>query len=175
MPHATATALVPARIAAKPVKAGESQSLLAPPRSTAAGRIARTKAAKTTRTAAAARPRLTCSSSSASSSRRPAAPQTIPRFPESMLSQVAMNTQLIAKYLAPSLLCRLSTRRSVRQGIGSRYGDPNQLVSASRNPASVPSPTPATCPSGRISTAVGAVTVPSTGSSQTPPYLALIS
>src|ERR1700736_635869 len=59
--------------------------------------------------------------------------------------------------------------------IALRHGDPNQAVSASRNPVSVPSPTQATCPSGRISTEVGAVTAPSTGSSQTPAYLALIS
>ena len=45
------------------------------------------------------------------------------------------------------------------------HGDPNQVVSASRNPVSVPSPTQATWPSGRISTAVGAATSPSTGSS----------
>jgi hypothetical protein len=48
------------------------------------------------------------------------------------------------------------------------HAEPNQVVSASGNPVSVPSPTQATCPSGRISTAVGAVTAPSTGSSQTP-------
>jgi hypothetical protein len=47
---------------------------------------------------------------------------------------------------------------------------PNQVVSASRNPASVPSPTQATCPSGLISTADGAATSPSTGSSQVPAY-----
>jgi len=42
--------------------------------------------------------------------------------------------------------------------IASRHGDPNQVVSASRNPVSVPSPTQATCPSGLIRTAEGAVT-----------------
>ena len=47
-------------------------------------------------------------------------------------------------------------------------GGPNQVVSASGSPASVPSPTQATYPSGRISTAVGALTSPRTGSSHTP-------
>jgi len=45
---------------------------------------------------------------------------------------------------------------------------PNQVVSASSNAVSAESPTHATCPSGRISTAVGALTAPSTGSSQAP-------
>jgi len=49
---------------------------------------------------------------------------------------------------------------------------PNQVVRASRRPWSVPSPTHATCPSGRINTAVGAATAPSTGSSHTPAYRA---
>jgi hypothetical protein len=51
-------------------------------------------------------------------------------------------------------------------------GGPNQVVRASRRPWSVPSPTHATCPSGRINTAVGAATAPSTGSSHTPAYRA---
>jgi len=42
--------------------------------------------------------------------------------------------------------------------------DPNHLVSASKSPACVFSPTQATYPSGRINTAVGAVTAPITGS-----------
>ena len=41
---------------------------------------------------------------------------------------------------------------------GRRHRDPNQVVSASRNPVSVPSPTQATYPSGRIRTAAGAAT-----------------
>ena len=41
-------------------------------------------------------------------------------------------------------------------------------------PRSVPSPTQATYPSGRINTAVGAVTAPSTGSSHVPAYSASI-
>ena len=45
---------------------------------------------------------------------------------------------------------------------------PNQVVSASRNPAWVLSPTQATCPSGLTSTADRAVTSPTTGSSQMP-------
>ncbi len=51
-------------------------------------------------------------------------------------------------------------------------GHPNQVVSASRNPVSVPSPTHATWPSGRMSTAVGAATTPTTGSSQGPAQVA---
>ncbi len=49
---------------------------------------------------------------------------------------------------------------------------PNHVVSASRNPASVPSPTQATCPSGLISTAVGAGTEPSSGNSHGPAHSA---
>jgi len=45
---------------------------------------------------------------------------------------------------------------------------PNQVVRASRRPWSVPSPTHATCPSGRINTAAGAATAPSTGSCHPP-------
>ena len=47
-------------------------------------------------------------------------------------------------------------------------GGPNQVVRASRRPWSVPSEAHATCPSGRINTAVGAETTPSTGSSHGP-------
>ena len=47
---------------------------------------------------------------------------------------------------------------------------PHQVVSASANPDAVPSPTQATWPSGRTSTAAGAVTAPITGSSQAPSY-----
>jgi hypothetical protein len=47
-------------------------------------------------------------------------------------------------------------------------GGPNQVVRASRSPWFVPSPTHATCPSGRINTAVGDATAPSTGSSHPP-------
>jgi hypothetical protein len=54
-------------------------------------------------------------------------------------------------------------------------GGPNQVVSASASCRSVPSPTQATYPSGRINTALGAVTAPNTGSSHTPPYSASIS
>ena len=59
----------------------------------------------------------------------------------------------------------------------SRYAavrGPNQVVSASESPRWVRSPTQATCPSARISTAAGAVTAPSTGSSQIPAYLASV-
>jgi hypothetical protein len=61
-----------------------------------------------------------------------------------------------------------SIRRSVRPSIASRHGDPNQVVSASRNPVSVPPPTQAMYPSGLISTAAGAATWPRAGSSQSP-------
>ena len=54
------------------------------------------------------------------------------------------------------------------------HRDPNHVVSASRNPVSVPSPTQATYPSGRIRTAAGAGTWPRTGSSQSSPYSASI-
>jgi len=53
-------------------------------------------------------------------------------------------------------------------------GGPHQVVRASRRPWSVPSPTHATWPSGRIKTAVGAETAPNTGSSHTPAYRASI-
>src|SRR5215469_13845002 len=60
--------------------------------------------------------------------------------------------------------------------LGPRYavGDPNQVASASASPSRVRSPAQATYPSGRISTAVGAGTAPTTGSSHTPPYLTSI-
>src|SRR5215831_21393355 len=54
-------------------------------------------------------------------------------------------------------------------------GDPNQVVSASASPSWVESPTQATYPSGRINTALGAVTAPRTGTSHVPVYLASIS
>ena len=47
-------------------------------------------------------------------------------------------------------------------------GGPNQVVSASASPSCVRSPTHATYPSGRISTAEGAATAPSAGSSHVP-------
>ena len=53
-------------------------------------------------------------------------------------------------------------------------GGPNQVVSASTSPSWVRSPTQATYPSGRINTAVGAVTAPIAGSSHVPTYLASI-
>ena len=49
-------------------------------------------------------------------------------------------------------------------------GGPNQVVSASASPCWVSSPTQATYPSGRIKTAVGAVTGPIAGSSHVPAY-----
>jgi D-alanyl-D-alanine carboxypeptidase (penicillin-binding protein 5/6) len=60
-------------------------------------------------------------------------------------------------------------------GFSRQFLSPNQVVKASRSPASVPSPTQATYPSGRISTATGALTEPRTGSSHGPPYSASIS
>ena len=53
-------------------------------------------------------------------------------------------------------------------------GGPDQVVSASGSPGWVRSPTQPTYPSGRIDTAVGAVTAPSTGSSHGPTYFASI-
>jgi DNA-binding NarL/FixJ family response regulator len=49
-----------------------------------------------------------------------------------------------------------------------RADGPNQVASASVSPASVPSPTQATWPSGRTRTAAGAPTTPRTGSSHFP-------
>ncbi len=75
-----------------------------------------------------------------------------------------------------SLHCRSDFR--VGRRCPSRYtaqGGPDQVVSASASPTLVWSPTQATCPSGRISTAVGAVTAPSTGNSHAPTHLASIS
>src|SRR5215207_6248668 len=73
-------------------------------------------------------------------------------------------------------------RRSVGEVHRSSYrmsyaavGGPNQVLSASGSPRSVPSLTQATYPSGRINTAVGAVTAPSAGSSHLPTYSASIS
>ena len=70
----------------------------------------------------------------------------------------------------PLLLVECGERESRREPTGQRgqlgvahgeaarpdlLGGPNQVVSASRSPVSVPSPTQATYPSGRISTARG--------------------
>jgi hypothetical protein len=52
-------------------------------------------------------------------------------------------------------LCR-GNWRSVKPNIASGHSDPNQVVTASRSPVSVPSPTRAMYPSGRISTAAAA-------------------
>lgn len=49
-------------------------------------------------------------------------------------------------------------------------GGPNHLPSVSTSPICICPPTQATYPSGRINTAVGAVTGPSAGSSQVPGY-----
>jgi divalent metal cation (Fe/Co/Zn/Cd) transporter len=49
-----------------------------------------------------------------------------------------------------------------------RQRGPNQAVSASRSPESVPSPTQPTYPSGRMRTPAGAATGPRTGSSHSP-------
>ncbi len=59
--------------------------------------------------------------------------------------------------------------RSLRE-LSYATSSPNHVVSASRRPASVPSPTHDACPSGRTNTAVGALTSPSTGSSHIPAY-----
>src|SRR5438067_11189112 len=56
--------------------------------------------------------------------------------------------------------------------IALRQVDPNQLVSASRNPRPVLPPTQAPQPSGLISTATDALTLPRMGDSHAQPYLA---
>lgn len=61
-----------------------------------------------------------------------------------------------------------SSARKPLGGAASAQRGPNHVLSASRSPSSVPIPTQATCPSGRINTAVGAGTAPSTGSSHAP-------
>ncbi len=58
-----------------------------------------------------------------------------------------------------------SIARSWKAALHAATGGPNQVVSASASPCWVRSPTQATYPSGRIKTAVGAVTAPSAGSS----------
>src|SRR5262249_3115721 len=63
---------------------------------------------------------------------------------------------------------------SWERGRDSTVGGPNHVVSASMSPGSVRSPTQATYPSGRINTTVGGVTVPTTGISHVPTYLASI-
>ena len=59
-----------------------------------------------------------------------------------------------------------------RRSIAATAGRPNHVVSASAGPPSLPSPTHATYPSGRINTAVGAATTPSAGRSHVPLYRA---
>ncbi len=67
-------------------------------------------------------------------------------------------------------------RCEIRSGGSCFWGNhtcsPNQVFIASSRPSCVPSPTQATYPSGRISTADGAETGPSAGSSHGPAYLA---
>src|SRR5207247_4727694 len=75
----------------------------------------------------------------------------------------------------PSLRGARKSRRVTERHLTVRYaavGGPNQVVSASTSPSWVRSPNQATYPSGRINTAVGAVTAPSAGSSHLPTYLA---
>jgi hypothetical protein len=67
---------------------------------------------------------------------------------------------------SPAALVEVPSRRTARSYAA--VGGPNQVVSASASPSWVRSPTQATYPSGRINTAVGAVTAPSTGSSHIP-------
>jgi low temperature requirement protein LtrA len=85
---------------------------------------------------------------------------------------------LLLSAVVATLLTALAVWELLGRDDGTSYaeaGGPNQVVSAPASPASVPSPTQATYPSGRISTAAGAVTAPITGSSQTPSYPASIS
>ena len=78
---------------------------------------------------------------------------------------VGMDEQILASALTFGALNRMSY---------AAVGGPNQVVSASASPSWVRFPTQATYPSGRINTAVGAVTAPITGSSHAPPYVASI-
>src|SRR5829696_4564217 len=76
---------------------------------------------------------------------------------------------------APPVTIAEALVRSIRAPNRMSYaavGGPNQVVSASGSPRWVRSPTQATYPSGRINTAVGAVTPPNTGSSHLPTYSA---
>jgi len=84
---------------------------------------------------------------------------------------------LLASGLLGSIIADLQAGLSgPLSGEGGRAGGyagvdgPNQVLSASESPSWVRSATQATYPSGRINTAVGAVTVPRTGSSHEPPY-----
>ncbi len=63
---------------------------------------------------------------------------------------------------------RAPRRLILEAGGYAAVGGPNQVVSASGSPRWVRSPTQATYPSGRINTAVGTVTAPSTGTSHSP-------
>src|SRR5215204_5253398 len=79
---------------------------------------------------------------------------------------------------APPVMIAEALVRSIRAPNRMSYaavGGPNQLLSASGSTRSVPFPTQAIYPSGRINTAVGALTAPNTGSSHLPTYSALIS
>src|SRR5919202_5629413 len=76
---------------------------------------------------------------------------------------------------APPVTIAAALVRSIRAPNRMSYaavGGPNQVLSASGSPRSVPSPTQTTYPSGRINTAVGAVTPPNAGSSHLPTYSA---
>src|SRR5262249_18180318 len=82
-----------------------------------------------------------------------------------------------SSWAAREPLAKLSKLLGYRDGEGgARRGSngrgPHQVVSASRSPAWVCSPTQGACPSGRMSTGVGAGTAPSTGSSHWPVDLA---
>jgi hypothetical protein len=72
----------------------------------------------------------------------------------------------IAEALVRSI--RAPRRLILEAGGYAAVGGPNQVVSASGSPRWVRSPTQATYPSGRINTAVGTVTAPSTGTSHSP-------
>src|SRR5215216_5443180 len=90
----------------------------------------------------------------------------------------SLHTVAEPKPPAPPVMIAEALVRSIRAPNRMSYaavGGPNQLLSASGSTRSVPFPTQAIYPSGRINTAVGALTAPNTGSSHLPTYSALIS
>src|SRR5262245_56896520 len=89
------------------------------------------------------------------------------------LSLAEMDHQ-VGRSVRQAFLVDRGPEYSWERGRDSTVGGPNHVVSAAVSPDSVRSPTQATYPSGRINTAVGGVTVPTTGISHVPTYLASI-
>lgn len=98
----------------------------------------------------------------------PVATPWTPERAESWWNDHAPDNRAARRGPAPVAGSAQGPRHSASATLTRQSGGPNQVVSASRRPGSVPSPTHATYPSGRIKTALGAETVPSTGSSQAP-------